>query len=182
MKFNSKDIVIDADIARSSGVTEHPISRNSRVVLQAIINSDLKVVFCSALLDEWKKHKSRFATQWLSSMVAKKRFIIVSPPMITRNEIDNAQIKEDMRDIARKDAHIIDIAISCSKLIASNDSTARNVFCEIALNSKIFDDLFWIVPRDDADLFEKTILERDYMKLHWMLNNHPSKGAGLSRV
>lgn len=170
MKFDAKDVVIDADIARSAGTTEHPVSKNSRTVLHVIIKSDMSIVFCPILLEEWKKHRSKFAALWLSSMIARKKFLLISPKSVVSVDIESSDIDEDRKTIARKDAHVVDIAINSSNLILSNDTAARNVFCSLALQTTSLSQLNWIIPRHDANLFEKIVLNRDYMHPTWLIS------------
>jgi predicted nucleic acid-binding protein len=171
MKFNAKEIVIDADVARSAGLSEHPVSKNARCLFDAILNSKIVIVFCPVLLEEWKKHRSTYAQRWLSSMIAKKRFSLITPATIAAQEIECAVIEDEQRKIAFKDAHVVDIALSTCKFIASNDVAARDIFCHIAITSVIFDDLFWAVPTNDGEELVNVISEKKYVPPKWMVRN-----------
>jgi hypothetical protein len=66
-------IVIDADIARSSGTSEHPVSSNARKLLNLVRSEGHHIAMCPMLRAEWKKHQSGYAARWLSSMIAKRK-------------------------------------------------------------------------------------------------------------
>lgn len=167
MKFNASHVVIDADIARSSGLSEHPVSSSSRELLQAILKSNINVVFCPILATEWKKHQSKFATMWFSSMVARKRVLRIKPNTVTVIEIQNSSISESQRQIAEKDAHIVDLALATNKFIASNDGRARQVFCLIAGQSTSLNGLFWVIPTESHDSLVGLITDGGYIPDEW---------------
>ena len=151
MRFDGDSLVVDADVARAAGVSEHPVSKNSRVLLQALLQSGFKVGFCPVLLSEWKKHRSLFAKQWLGSMTARKRVVRITPESMAVSFIDSADITEDQKDIANKDAHVVDAALALDKFIASNDRRAREVFSLVARDSAAFQGIIWAVPSVDGE-------------------------------
>lgn len=167
MKFNASQVVIDADIARSSGLSVHPVSSSSRELLQALFNSDITIVFCPILSAEWRKHSSRFATTWLASMVARKRVLRINPTTVTVNEINNSSISESQKQIAEKDAHLVDLAIATHKFIASNDGTARQVFCLVAGESTSLQGLIWVIPKEFKDALVGLIADGGYIPDEW---------------
>jgi hypothetical protein len=132
---NNYSVIIDADIARSSGMTEHPVSSGSRALLNSISQNGHKAAMCPTLMAEWNKHRSLFARKWLASMIAKKKVNFIKPQSITNdlivNNLNNLN-KEKEIAIAVKDAHLIDGALAVDNIIASNDDIARNVFCELS--------------------------------------------------
>ena len=126
-------LVIDADIARSSGTTQNPISSGSRALLTNVLDNGHSVAMCGTLNSEWKKHKSKFATTWLSTMVARKRIKFINPIQKIDEEIESAFSDEKKKGIALKDSHLVDSALFFDKVIASNDDAARSVFCELSI-------------------------------------------------
>jgi hypothetical protein len=129
---NSYSVIIDADIARSSGTTEHPISSSSRALLESVSKNGHKTAMCPTLLAEWRKHRSLFAKKWLASMIAKKKVSFITPEKITGTLISNRINEARKISIALKDAHLIDGALATDQIIASNDNAARDVFCELS--------------------------------------------------
>ncbi|WP_156648879.1 hypothetical protein [Massilia sp. Leaf139] len=170
MKFNPSHAVVDADIARACGVSEHPVSKSAREVLVGIRDFNIGVAFCPVLLDEWKKHRSMFATKWLASMVAKKKFHLIATAALCVNEVEIAGLTEAQKEIARKDAHVVDAALSTGKFIASNDKTARAVFAIVASGSPLFKELTWVVPLEDADELLSVFGNGGYTPKSWLMN------------
>jgi disulfide oxidoreductase YuzD len=171
MKFDASHIVIDADIARAVGLSEHPTSSTSRALLNAVKESkNIGIAFNAALFTEWRKHQSIFAQTWLSSMIATKRIYRIEPIALTRIEVQNAPITEKHKEIAEKDAHLIDIALVAGKFIASNDKTARAVFCLVSNHSPLFNGITWVVPMDCAGELVALIQERGFIPDNWHIS------------
>jgi hypothetical protein len=170
MKFEASHIVIDADIARAVGLSEHPLSSTSRALLEALMAStSIGIVFNRVLLDEWKKHSSTFARTWLSSMIAKRRFKLIDAKAIAHIEVQNALITEPQKRIAEKDAHLLDIALATDKFIASNDQKAREVFCLISAHSSAFNGVIWAVPKDCCPALAALLKEGGFIPADWQI-------------
>ncbi len=148
---NNYSVIIDADIARSSGMTEHPVSSGSRSLLNTVSKNGHMLAMCPTLGAEWKKHRSLFATRWLASMVAKKRINRISPQATTNTLIVNNLKTDKEIAIALKDAHLIDGALEVDSIIASNDDIARNVFCELSISCGSLRTIKWFNAISDRD-------------------------------
>lgn len=170
MKFNPSYAVVDADIARASGFSEHPVSKSARQLLIGIKECDIGIAFCPILLDEWKKHRSIFATKWLASMVAKKRFHLVKSTNLSAQEVEKTALTEIQKKIALKDAHVVDIAISTGNFIASNDKTARAVFAIVASNSSLLKELIWVIPTDYSNELTDIFTTGGYTPKSWLMS------------
>lgn len=141
--------VVDADVARSAGESEHPVSSSARNFLDRIMNNDAVIVLCPKLSKEWRAHRSQYARKWLGSMTARKRVLRVDPNAEIMLKIEQ-HLKERDRGIAAKDAHVVDAAISSHGAIASNDTVARKVFGDSSTHFYPLRGLVWIVPREHA--------------------------------
>jgi hypothetical protein len=148
---NNYSVIIDADIARSSGMTEHSVSSGSRALLNTVSQNGHMLAMCPTLGAEWKKHRSLFATKWLASMVAKKRIKRINPQATTNTLIINNLKKDKEIAIALKDAHLIDGALVVDNIIASNDDIARNVFCELSISCGSLRNIKWFNAIADRD-------------------------------
>jgi hypothetical protein len=126
------DLVVDADIMRASGTSEHPESKNARLILEQIRVSGHRLVQTPALKKEHDKHKSRFAQTWRVSMVSKKQWLLVKPPEnpVLRQHLVQAQNPDSKRDetAVLKDAHLLEAAAGSDFRIISRDSTAKKLF------------------------------------------------------
>ena len=73
-KCASRVLVIDASIARAAGdLSKHPTSRNCCEFLQAVLDLCHRMVLTPPIREEWNKHRSRFASKWRVSMMARKK-------------------------------------------------------------------------------------------------------------
>ena len=151
MATRNLSVIIDADIARSSGTTEHPVSSGSRAILDSVKNNKHKIAMCPLLFAEWKNHHSVFAKRWLSSMIAKKQIQFVKPNSNTKEHIEEHILDEKIKAISVKDAHLIDAALHVDKIIASNDDNARNAFITISGNYKCINEIVWFNAIKDRD-------------------------------
>jgi hypothetical protein len=136
-------IVIDADIARSSGLAEHPTSSSARLLLENVRDNGHNIAMSPDLRTEWKKHKSLLATRWLASMVAKKRVKFIKPDTVMNDYVSDNVSDEKIKNIAIKDAHLVDAALSQDKIIISNDDNARRAFCSISTHYGPITTVMW---------------------------------------
>jgi predicted nucleic acid-binding protein len=169
MSKNLMHIVVDADVARSAGRAEHPVSKSSRELLQALIKSDHKVAFCPILSSEWKKHASQFSTKWLASMTARKKIIRSNPLKVIEPEINKLCAIGKEADIALKDMHLIDMALSESNFLASNDIAARDVFVVVAAGYSPLREVLWVVPVASGESIIKFLEKGGYPQDDWFL-------------
>lgn len=152
-------IVIDADIARSSGLSEHPISSGSRKLLESVTQNGHSASMCPVLLDEWKKHRSLFARKWLTSMIAKRRINFLKDIQTeARDFLENRIEDSALKEVALKDVHLVDAALCTHKLIASNDDRARNAFCTYSKHTGLWNEIAWVNAISNSDFL------LDYLK------------------
>ena len=145
MPIRKLSIVIDADIARASGLSEHPVSKNSRKLLEHIMKCGHSIPMCPTLRREWNKHRSNYAKRWLASMIAKKRVKFVEDKnSCIKNYISQNMEEGKLKQITIKDAHLVDLALIEDKLVISNDDIARAAFCEISKNCLEITPIIWL--------------------------------------
>lgn len=158
MPSNVLSFIVDADIARSSGMTEHPVSSGSRKLLDNLAKNGHKAVMCPNLRQEWSKHKSMYATRWLASMIARKKVIFISSNTQIKKTIEEKVADCKEKEIALKDSHLIDAALQADKIIASNDSVARNVFCELSVKISEISNVSWFNAVSDGDFISEKLM------------------------
>lgn len=126
------DLVIDADVMRASGSSEHPASKNARLILESIRDGGHRIVQTPALKNEHDKHQSRLAKQWRGSMVSRKQWVPKKPPedALLRAHLVLAQNPEAMNDevAVLKDAHLLEAAAASDMRVISKDCTAKELF------------------------------------------------------
>ncbi|MBA0180358.1 hypothetical protein [Pectobacterium carotovorum] len=151
--MENKKIVIDADILRSSGTTEHPISSASRKVLQAVLDSACFAVVNEELENEWKQHSSRVAIGWRASMRSKSKIIRCAEGNFYYSIVHDSGLEEKLRRIALKDSHLVTLAIGHDKIVTSNDDRARKAFCNLCGERTELGQIFWVnVTNNSAEI------------------------------
>jgi hypothetical protein len=116
----SKRLVIDASIASASGETMHPTSRRCREFLDETRKICHRMVLTRHLADEWRKHQSRFAAEWIIDMRNKGKvvdLVDVSHALI-RDQLA-AKGKGNIRKAAQKDLHLVEAALATDKTVVS---------------------------------------------------------------
>ncbi|WP_035335531.1 hypothetical protein [Acinetobacter lwoffii] len=146
MKF-----IIDADIIRSAGYSEHPISSTSRNLLDAVIKHKSETVYCKTLMAEWRKHKSTYSTKWIASMISKKKLVLIPVKTEAKDFLESLEESTDKK-VALKDAHLVDLAIASNKIIFSNDINAKNAFSKLLDKRSNFQKIYWLSPREDMNI------------------------------
>jgi hypothetical protein len=164
-KFKTQFIVIDADVARSSGESENPVSRLSRQCLEQIKESSLVIAMCKELQVEWRRHNSRYASLWHTHMVksGRTKTFLLTHPSLTWDDISHSEIHQEQKPIAQKDEHLVRLALSVNdcQLIASNDEKSREIFAAIH-SEHIRKELAWFVPTKSSE-FEMQQIFSGYM-------------------
>ncbi len=126
------DIVIDADIMRSAGTSQHPHSSNARKLLDAVWDAGHRMVQCAPLKQEHDRHQGRYASLWRTKMISKKRWVHWKHEENTdlrRILVEAFPAGSQARDReVLKDAHLLEAAAATDKRIVSKDATARNLF------------------------------------------------------
>jgi hypothetical protein len=151
----SKRIVVDASVARSAG-WETSLSAPSlqcRQVLRVIEKSH-EVVFNQECLDEWKKHASNYARDWLAGMHARKK--VVRPEDLARNEelrskLSQAAPSGSSRAAIEKDAHLVEAALQTDQIVISRDEIVRGLFRQCCPVVSQIRNVLWANPEIEAE-------------------------------
>lgn len=159
-------LVIDADIARSSGLTEHPVSSGSRDMLDLVYTTASEAYFCRTLLDEWNKHQSKYTRMWRVKMYSAKRIKIVRHTDATKQVL--SLIPECAKQKAAiKDSHLIDTSNASGKIIISNDDTARNAFSSLLAGNGLISGVYWMSPLSSMNDIKDYVIKNKIIP-----NNH----------
>ncbi len=180
-----KKLVVDTSIASSAGGEDatYPTSINCRDTLKTILKAGHLLVLTPEITEEWKKHRSQFASEWLSQMYARKLVfrLVISDSLLYKFEalksipVEIAQggkdaakelhrlealnaIHESHKEAMLKDCLLIDAALATDKTILAEDNKARGYFsrqCSAIGEIKL---IIWRHP-DESDVI--TWLEND---------------------
>jgi len=145
------EVVIDANIAKSSGTTVHPVSKACRVTLENITSNKHYFVVCKALLEEWKRHQSNYSAKWLASMFARRQVKAIDHENKSRQKIVGSKAEQKYKDAALKDSHLIDAADFRGRFVTSSDDRARDAFAAIPELHSLAKSITWINPVTESE-------------------------------
>lgn len=141
------DLVIDADVMRAAGTSETPHASNARRALEAIREGGHRMVLSRPLIDEYKKHASRYASTWRSNMISRKlhRPSEHLEDTALRKTVADAQPHDApaKETAALKDIHLLEIAFATDGRIISKDAKARDLFRRACPNLGHHKNILW---------------------------------------
>ncbi len=147
---NSRRLVIDASVARSSGGEDavFPTSKNCRDFLKAVLDICHHAVLTPEIRKEWHKHKSNFARRWLVSMFARKKAALIdsAEDQVLRGKIYQASQSEKAGAAMLKDIHLLEAALVTDEIVVALDETVRALFIEAAISVGEIRKVVWINP------------------------------------
>jgi hypothetical protein len=127
-KVRSRVLVIDASIAMAAGdVSMHPTSRDCREFLQSALVLCHRIAMTDPIREEWKRHQSRFASRWLTSMMARRKVVFVEIPAHHSLEVRYARAESDeaLAAVMEKDRRLIEAALETEERVISLDDRMR---------------------------------------------------------
>ncbi|MCK6507126.1 hypothetical protein L6R53_27785, partial [Myxococcota bacterium] len=143
-------VVIDTSVARAASVDGGAPAPACAQALRAIEGChSLHVAMSPSLKQEWQRHRSLFATQWLGLMIARKRLQALTP--VPRTDVlDAAADLPGKRSTAvSKDLHLVDLAFASDRRILALDDTQRALLCRLVRSVPDLASLHWANPTDD---------------------------------
>lgn len=153
-KLQSKYLVIDASVAMASGGKSacHPTAAITRDFLISVLTICHKAVMTPPVREEWDKHQSKFAKKWRSSMVAKKKLLLVdlAERQDIRNQVSSANVGQKKKDAMLKDCHLLESAIATDYRVISLDDTVRDLFIN-TLDVPDVRNVSWINPTSEPE-------------------------------
>ena len=152
---DSKRLVVNASVARAAGGEEATVSVSiSCTEFLETFRDECPhhVVMTPELSEEWEENQSKFAATWLRSMIARKRFDYVNPPVnqALRDEIEGTAISENEIEDMQKDFHLLEAAREIDHTIISLDETVRGLFARAAQHVGEIRDIVWVNPERTA--------------------------------
>jgi hypothetical protein len=147
----SKTLVIDSDIARAAGTTQHPVSSACREVLENVLEICHKIALSPILKEEWAKHQSKYTSTWLRTMIAKRKFEFkqISEDQQLRVKITQHAATAEINEIMQKDIHLIETAQVTEKIVISMDNTVREHFKTVSSQIHELKEISWANPHPD---------------------------------
>jgi hypothetical protein len=151
----SRRLVIDASVARSAGGEDaaYPLSKQCRDFLKKTLAVCHRVVLTPPVRAEWKKHESRFAREWRTAMMARKKLVLLDAPedAALRDAIEAAAQTDRGRRAMLKDAHLVEAACATDRTVVSLDETVRALFGAASKRVRVLRTVVWANPGHPAD-------------------------------
>jgi hypothetical protein len=171
----SKRLVIDASVARSAGTESaiDPTSIYCRDFLKAVRTICHQIVMTREIGEEWQRHRSSFARQWLSSMTARRKVHRLGEVLdkVLRGRIERVIAGEKNAEAVRKDYRLIEAALATDRIVISLDESARELFATAAPKVGELRLIVWVNPERSE---EEPIL--------WLDNGARSEKKRLLRI
>ena len=152
----SPRLVIDASVARAAGGEDakNEKSKSCRDFLAKVMAISYRIVMTPELTAEWKKHESKFAKIWLSSMMATKKWSYYGK--IPQQEelwqkIVMAIDGEKDRKAMEKDFLLLTAALATDKTVVSLDEKVRKLFDKAAEQVGELTDIVWVNPTKETE-------------------------------
>lgn len=146
--------VVDTDIARAAGSSDHPVSSACRVTLNTIRSVCHRLVLSPTQRGEWEKHKSGFTSVWLTSMLSKRKCEILprDPDALITDAVDRYEGGGPAdRKALVKDEHLVEMALATDSRILSMDERAFRRFGEIVGDAPQVGRVHWGNPTHAPD-------------------------------
>ena len=147
---DSKQLVIDADVARASGseTATHPRAEHCRDFLNAVLLLSHRIVMTEKINNEWKNHQSRFARRWRVSMDARKKINRIDPPEDEelQAKVTTTTNNTDEIEAIQKDFHLLQAALATDQTVISLDETVRQLFKQASQQVGEIRNIIWVNP------------------------------------
>ena len=149
-KVASRQLVIDADVARAAGDSPDAtgVSKACRDFLQAVLEVCHHAVWTSAVAAEWKRHASRFSRKWRVQMAARRKLDECVPEAVRGLEqriLAANPTGLDPKSI-RKDLHLVYAALQTAGPVASSDRAIRRRLAVAVPKAPELRALVWVDP------------------------------------
>ena len=140
-------IVVDASVARSASVDGGPPAPSCAAALTAFLGQPtLTVAMSRELKHEWTRHGRLFATQWLSAMIARKRFDPVRPVLRVDLLDAAADLPGKKATEVGKDVHLVSLALATDRRVLARDDQQRGLLCRLVAAVPDLATLHWANP------------------------------------
>lgn len=164
----TKQIEVNASVARAAGGEDatYSTSINCTNFLETFEhNTSNKIVMTLELAEEWDEHQSKYATTWLTRMIATKRFHYINLPNndLIYEKIEATATHDKEVNAMLKDFHLLRAALATDMIVISLDETIRLLFAKASHNVGEIQNIIWVNP-------DRTIEEQPVI---WLKNGAP---------
>lgn len=151
----TKRLVIDTSVTSAAGGEKatHPTPKQCRECLLAVRKNGHFFVISDEIWEEWKRHRSTFASEWLTSMRARKLIYRIgdATDVDLRAKIARHSENDETKEEMLKDTHLLEAALATDKLIISLNEVDRKSFQAVAHKIGEIRALIWVNPVIDDE-------------------------------
>lgn len=164
-------LVVDACVLRSASESGKPLPSMCRAVLEAVKLSAITVSVDDILLDEWRRHRSKYSQSWIVAMYSRRLIERVSSFSGKINSVQGAvlSLSEPQRSIASKDIHLIKLAVDRDYRVVSCELSCRVAFCAASRFCNEIGRIVWIIPTYPNAV--EVVVRRELPPKGWLLLN-----------
>jgi hypothetical protein len=159
--WKNRKLVIDASVLRAAGETEATTSITCREFLDTIFKLSHYVVETDDIRDEWTKHASWVAKQWLIDIERKDKLHKINGRIQNtefRNKLEettfentNLEYTKNNHDAMLKDARLVEAALLADKDVSSCDDKVRKLFALAGTQVKELEQIVWVNPTKEEE-------------------------------
>ena len=147
----SRRLVVDTNVARAASTSEHPVADACRQALETMQTARHCVVLSATQYAEWQRHQSPYAKKWLTVMMGKKLFVVLSPePNELGTRLAALECAEKVRAEMQKDLHLLENALATDHAVLSLETNVLALFCLHAVGLAVPRPVAWVSPAADA--------------------------------
>jgi hypothetical protein len=169
----SRLIVIDANIAHAAGSSQAPSSARSRGFLDSVLKICHRAVMTPAIRDEWRRHKSAYASTWLTQMTSRKKVIDVVAgsdhklgTAIRTTGFGDRQVEE-----VEKDRHLVEAALAADQIVCSLEVRAPAHFKRVAKRYGQLRNVSWVNVEEEHLILEQWLAKGAPTRRAWQLRD-----------
>ncbi len=156
-----KWLVIDASVGGMTGggvVAEETPQGRCRRCLRAVKANQYGIFFHPQTWEEWRRHRSEYAKEWLQQMYSRKRVTIkredeipesilsIRVQRLIRKRVGPEILTEAVCTIMLKDCHLLEASLAADKVIISLDEKVRFHFSVATENIGEIREIVWVNP------------------------------------
>lgn len=155
MKESSKRLVIDASLARAAGPLDapHPLARQCRQFLDAVLSICHRIVWTPEIKAEWDKHQSSHARRWLVEMRSRRKVVSieVAADQALFDGLKQAAASDRTSSDMLKDSHLLEAALAADQIVVSLDDKVQEHFAAAAEGIQKVQRIVWENPGASPD-------------------------------
>jgi len=151
----SRRLVIDSDVMQSAGGAKagDSTSIRCREILRTILKVCHRVVETPEIVEEQRRHLSRFSRTWLVHMNGPKKVDdlgSVKNPVLRSRIRKRLRLKPKQYQALLKDLFLIEAALVSDKIVISREEEVRRLLGQAAQELPELGDITWVNPDDPA--------------------------------